>query len=373
MKQIPLSVGIALAFMAACHVSVASSEEREVRIGASLALSGKLAATGDHEQKAITLALEEINRGPVKIKVVYDDNAGEAAKAVSGVTKLLSIDKVDVVFAAFSHIVLAIRDIVRRSERIFLYSGGTDKPLQDSSRVFKDWSEADEQGVVMAQAMRLGNFRAVAILAEANEVCEDVMTTFTAQSAVLDFSVVAHEHYNPGETDFRSLLLRLAAKKPHVIVMCDFRDAGVIMRQYNEINLMNIPTVHAFAPFIPESDTPEIRAIYEKNKARSAWINFVEGSLSEKQKAFSDLFRARYGKEPRMEAVFAYDDMFLLAKAAHNCFKPALDHGCMSKNMQLVDHEGVGGRLAFGERRSSHRETKLIEVKGGRWVDVPLR
>lgn len=358
---------------AALSVNCVCAENREVTIGASIPLSGKLAATGDHQQKAISLALEEINSGPVRLRVIFDDNGGEPAKAASGVTKLISVDKVDVVFSVFSHIVLAVRDIVKRSGRIFLYMAGTSKPLQDSSRVFKDWSEASDQALVLARAVQLGNHRTVAVLSEANEICEDVMATFAAEASARNYTILAVEHYNSGETDFRSLLLRVAAQKPQALVLCDFRDAGVIMRQYNELRLMNIPTIHAFAPFVPESDTPEVRALYEKNHARSAWIDFVEGSLSPKQKAFAEKFHTRYGIEPRLEAVFMYDDMFFLEKAVATCFKSGLDQECLAKNLQTMTYDGVGGPLQFGDSRRSHRKTTLIEVKDGRWQDVPLK
>ncbi|GAF76750.1 unnamed protein product, partial [marine sediment metagenome] len=74
------------------------AQEETIKIGAMLILSGGGAAWGQASQRAIDLAVEEVNNvGGIngkKIEIIYEDTQGSASKAVSIYNKFKDIDNV---------------------------------------------------------------------------------------------------------------------------------------------------------------------------------------------------------------------------------------------------------------------------------------
>ncbi|WKZ56209.1 MAG: ABC transporter substrate-binding protein [Bdellovibrionota bacterium] len=349
-----------------------AEEPRRFKIGASLALSGKLASSGEQQLRGLTLAFEEANLAtPGLLELVAEDNLGDAGKAVLGVKKLVALDGVDLVFSAISHLVLPVVDIVKQSQIPLFYStSGTDRPLKNYDLAFKDWSEAFEQGSTLAEAVHKAGHRSVVLLSEQNEACEDILHGFEDRARTLALNVLAKELFLPGEGDFRSILFKLASKQPQAFALCDFRDAGVIMVQFKSLSLMSIPTFHVFAPFLPASDTPAMRALYEENRAQSLWVDFVEGALAPHQKAFVERFTARFASPPRVEAAFAYDAGQAIASAARSCKGVEQRSACLGEQLRHVRVEGAAGPLTFSTSRSSKRRSVVIEVRNGIWQRV---
>lgn len=90
-------------FLIACNTA---SAEEPLRIGLSLGLTGKYAASAEIQQRGYRLWEKDINRrgGILNRKViltVYDDES-DPQKAVEKYKQLIFIDKVDLVFAPFS-------------------------------------------------------------------------------------------------------------------------------------------------------------------------------------------------------------------------------------------------------------------------------
>jgi len=88
----------------------------QIEIGVSLPLTGDGAAYGQEVKKGIDLALDELNAaGGIqgkRITLVYEDDRGESAAAVSAFQKLISTDHVPAVIGgAFSAQAMAIAPI----------------------------------------------------------------------------------------------------------------------------------------------------------------------------------------------------------------------------------------------------------------------
>ncbi len=353
-------------------VSPGLAEPEPVKIGATLALSGKLAKIGSSQNQALQLASEDINAaggiGGRPVKLIVEDNAGDPKSAVQGVNKLLQADAIDVLFSSFSHITAAIKDPVKRSNRMMFYAASIGDIATESPFFFRDWGDADSQGKSLAQAAASRGQKRFALLSEASEGCAAIEKSFDGEARRLGLQEAAKESYAPGETDFRPLLLRLKQKNPEVLVFCTWRDSGLVMKQMKTLGLLSLPTVHFLAPLIPDSDTAEVRKLYEENKSLIVWLGFVEGKLTDQQKLFFKRMKERFNSEPRMEAVLAYDDLMVLAGAMKEC--GSIDAACVSTKVRKSDHTGVSGRLRFDDQGRSNREDLIIEVRNGVWENA---
>lgn len=70
------------------------------------------------ERDGLLLGVEEINaRGGIngrRLELLAEDNLGDSKTALTSVNKLLTVDQVDVVFSAFTHITQAIKGLMAR-------------------------------------------------------------------------------------------------------------------------------------------------------------------------------------------------------------------------------------------------------------------
>lgn len=373
-QRLQLLAALLLYFFISSPLNV-SAENTPIKIGATLALSGKLASIGVAQQQGLELAVEDINRdGGIngrRLELVVDDNTGDQKIALSGVNKLLDSDSVDLLFSSFSHITQAIKARVQRASKVMIYAASLGDIAKESPLFFRDWGDAESQGATLARAVAAAGHKNVAFLTETSEGCLVIQKSFLETAAAKNITVVAEESYDPGETDFKPILLRVAKKKPAAIATCTWRDGFLIMPQLRTLGLIHIPTFQYLAPFLPASDSAEIRKLYEENGTRVVWLGFVEAALSKTQSSFFERLKIKYGSAPKVEAALAYDDIMILASALKKCpATGAVDAKCVATNMQSTEHVGAAGPLRFDSHRRSNRPDLLIRIKDGIWISA---
>ena len=95
----------------------------EIVVGSVTPLSGKLSVYGEGFQKAMLLAVEEINTGGgikgKNLKIQYEDNTSTAQGSVSALQKLITVNKTPVVFGpAASSNFLAVCPIAQQNKTV---------------------------------------------------------------------------------------------------------------------------------------------------------------------------------------------------------------------------------------------------------------
>lgn len=344
-----------------------------IKIGATLALSGNFAFIGEAEQGGLILAIEEINEtGGVNgrpIELISEDNEGEAVNAVNGVQKLLKVDDVDVMFSFFSHITDAIVDLSIDDGTPLIYAASIDAPAKKSPLVFRDHNNAVAQGEMAVNLAKSGGYQRVGIMREKGSSCDAQNEGY---QGIRDL-VVAEDVFLPDEKDLRTSLLKMKDAKVEVIILCDWRHSDFVMRQMSELGMLDIRTIHFAAPFLPKGDTPEIRELYERNKALSTWYGFAEFAKEKQQQEFVEKYEERFGHKPIPDAGFSYDDMYVLADALRECSDSVnVDKECVAQELLQTDHVGVSGKLKFDSDGINDRDALAIEVVDGVWREVEI-
>ena len=310
------------------------SSSSPVKIGATLALSGKLAFIGKEERDGLILAVDEVNEnGGVygrRLEILFEDNIGDTKTAVTGVNKLLNLDRVDVIFSAFTHVTQAVKDLVARQDKTLIYASSLGSIAKSNPRFFRDYFDAGQSGEAIGQAIIEADSKKVAILTEINDACEDYEKHLLELVQAKQVQVTKRVAYLPGETEFQPLLLKIRQSKPDGIVFCTWRDTDIVMKQLDQLGMIDIPIYHFIAPFLPHANTAKLRALYEKNNLISSWYGFVESTNEPKQLEFIKKFEKRFNRKPRPDAAFAYDNIMLLANALLKCAQQAVDPGLPS-------------------------------------------
>ena len=135
-------------------------EEKVVKIGAILPLTGDAAKYGESAKEGIELAIKEINaEGGVKghkIEIIYEDSQGLPTTGVSAFQKLITSNRVPAVIGGlFSSVTLAIAPIANR-EHVVVLSPTSSAPAitKAGDYIFRNCASDIFEGKIMAEAAR---------------------------------------------------------------------------------------------------------------------------------------------------------------------------------------------------------------------------
>ena len=128
---VALSICITLVFLSCAR------EEKEVKIGAILPLTGDAALYGEICKSAADLAVEDINaKGGIRgrqLAIIHEDSQADPKLAVSAANKLISVDKVSAIMGAMgSSEVLALAPILNEKKVVLVSPAATSHKISDS-------------------------------------------------------------------------------------------------------------------------------------------------------------------------------------------------------------------------------------------------
>ena len=346
-----------------------------IKIGATLALTGNLSYIGQSEMNGLILASEEINAaGGIngrKIQIITEDNAGDSKTAVSSVQKLLSVNKVDLMFSAFSAITKAVAPIIKEKKVPFIYAAGDGTVASQTDLTYRDYWDLEQSATALYNKIQADGKTSVKIIGENGDACLLFANTFKNDAASSSVKVTGEEFFPSAETDFRTYLTKLNLKKGDVILACAYRQSQLIIKNMSDLGLLDTPTYQLVTPFLPAANGLNYRELFTKNKTISTWYGFAEAGNTPVQDQFIAAYKARFGADPVADSAYSYDDMHVLANVFGKCFSGSgLDGACYRTEMSKVDYTGVAGRLTFDAQGRSNRDTILIQSINNQWQTI---
>ena len=238
----------AFAAMALATDRAAAQSGAPIKIGFSMAMTGGLAANGRSALLAQKIWEEDVNaRGgllgrPVKL-IYYDDQSNPAT--VPGIyTKLLDIDKVDLLIGPYAtaQIAPAMPIVIQRNKLFIALLGLAVNSEFDYPNYFvmipsgPDPKPAFTKGffdIAMAQAPKP---RTVAIVAADQEFSRNGSDGARENAKKAGLRIVYDKTYPPSTTDFAPIVRAVAATNPDLLVICSYPPDSVgLVRSINEI------------------------------------------------------------------------------------------------------------------------------------------
>ncbi len=246
-RQLVLAIA-ALAVVVAYSPQVSAQSGKPIKIGFSMALTGVLGAGGKSALIAMEIWRDDVNKkGGLlgrPVELVYYDDATTPAKVPAIYTKLLNVDKVDLVVSSYGTDVIApAMPIVMRSGKVFLGLFGLDvnhkfkydryfqimpagpNPAQDWSRGFFDI--AKEKGL-----------KSVAIAGADAEFAQNAVKGARANAKQDGLNIVYDKSFPPSTADFTPILRAIQATNPDIIYFGSYPANSVgIVKAANELGL----------------------------------------------------------------------------------------------------------------------------------------
>ena len=237
----------ALAFaLAFCAVSALAQTKEPIRIGLSMAQTGPLSGAGKSGLVALQIWRDDVNaRGgllgrPVEL-VVYDDQTN-AALTPGIYTKLLDVDKVDLLIAPYgTNPTAPVMPLVKQRDLLLMGNFALDANAQiKHDKYFNNqpWSSAkDALGPFLGLSTQLGA-KTIAILAADAEFAQNLAGGVRQGLKEYGLRAVYDQNYPPNTVDFSSMLRAIRAQGPDVVFVASYpSESAAIIRAVREIGV----------------------------------------------------------------------------------------------------------------------------------------
>jgi branched-chain amino acid transport system substrate-binding protein len=239
-------LGWAAATTAIGLTSGANADQPPIRIGMSMPQTGGLAGGGKPSLLGIEIWRDDINaKGGLlgrKIELVVYDDKSSAAETPALYSKLIDVDKVDLLFAPYATVPTApIMPLVK--QRGLLLMGNFS--FQVNRTVKHDmwfnnapWGPADSWATGFLSIGQKAGGKSVALLSADQEFAQNLVTTARDVAKKMNLNVVFDQSYPPSTAEFSGIIRALGAAKPDIVYVASYPpDSAAIMRAVNEIGV----------------------------------------------------------------------------------------------------------------------------------------
>jgi branched-chain amino acid transport system substrate-binding protein len=278
-----------------------------IKIGFSMALTGGLAPNGKSALLAQKIWEEDVNaKGGLlgrPVKLIYYDDKSSPAEVPSIYTKLLDIDKVDLIIGPYATAMIApAMPIVIQRKKTFVALLGL---AVNSEFNYPNYFAMIPSGPDAKPAFTKGFFdvamaqdskpQTVAIVAADQEFSRNAADGARENAKKAQLKVVYDKTYPPSTTDFSPIVRAIQATNPDLVVVCSYPPDSVgMVRAVNEIGfkpkmigggmvglqataiktqlgpLLNGFTNYDFWLPVPKMDFPGVADLMKRYQARAA-------------------------------------------------------------------------------------------------------
>src|SRR3989344_5140686 len=345
-------------------------EGEPLKIGAIFALSGNAAQYGEWARNAVELAVREVNEnGGINrrmVTVLYEDNEGQAAPAVSAYRKLTDTDDVRYVLTFQSSVALAVAPLANADKILQMdVSATTPNYSTPDDFTFRTGIVANQLAVEAARYLEQSpGTGKVAILYINNDFGSGMRDIFRKSYSG---EVVAEETFAQDSFDFRTPLAKVHAAKPDtVFLVSHLKEAGTLVKQAS-----NLGITENFFSDVYAIEGPDFLAAAgdTANGVRYLAPKFDISDAKPEVATFVTKYREKYSEEPNAFAAQAYDGIIALLYAMEGCEYE--DTECVRKNLYKLEFEGTSGRISFDVNGDTQKPVQLKMVQNGLFVTEP--
>ena len=334
-----------------------------------------MVAYGTQMLQGATLAIEEANKKGgykgIPFKMMVHNDVGLWGAAANEVVKmddegvwawLGSID--DIV----SHV--AIRATLKL-EIPMVCTGDPDPTFTETNipwviRVIPD----DRQScyALVNYIFNINNHARVAVIRANNRYGRVGIVHFNKTATRLGYPIVIEERFKDGETVFTEQLQRIKDTKPDAIVIWgNPKESALILKAVRQMG-MNQP-VYCSDRIV----NPEFLSIAGKlANGIVTTCQYNPGSNDPKLAAFRSNYKKRFGMEPDVFAVHAYDGMNLIIESIEKAgLNRALIRDVLTDMKTFQGYEGASGKMVFDATWNNVRPIYLAKINNGKFEFSP--
>jgi branched-chain amino acid transport system substrate-binding protein len=360
LRLLGLASGALVAIVAAS--APAAAQDKVIKIGALLPMSGPGSYFGAQGRQGVDLALEQINRtglGGYKLDVKYEDSSCSPLPATQAAKRLLEQYKPDVVIGEeCSDATLAIMPLMEQAKVPFLNAGSSSIKVTEPGNpwTFRIMPNEVMQGVDIAtNAYNRLNARTAVLLYENTNAGIGNAKVFGDTFAKLGGKVLADIGFGRDINDFTAIATRVAGLgKIDVIPTYTLEGQGLKITQA----LSQAGVTKGGGGQAVQLGTIWLPFGFEQKagKAAQGYIRIVQFDPTDQRAAvrgFIDAFKSKYNQDPTHLHAHAYDQIALIADVVKRGGKDA--KSIRDGLAETKSFSGVTGSVEFDKTNQNDK------------------
>ena len=350
---------ISVVFSFGALAFAAQAQDKVIRVGVLMPISGPGSYFGVMGKEGIDLALEQVAKTDLKgykLQVQYEDSACSPLQATNTVKRVLDQLKPHIVIGEeCSDASLAIAPILEQNKVVMLNAGSVTMRLTESGYkyVFRIFPNAEQQSAPLVKVAR-GHLKAqtAVILYEKTNAGNDNAEGFEKPFVAAGGKVLAKIDFGRDVNDFTAIATRIASLGK-VDVLPTFALEGQQVRLSQALAQANVVKgggghgVQMGSIWLPWG--------YDQKAGQAAvgYVRIVQFDPNEKRKVVQDFIKAfqlKYGagKTPTHINAHAYDTILLVAEAVRRGAKDS--ETIREQFTQFKDVEVTTGKISFDKK-----------------------
>jgi branched-chain amino acid transport system substrate-binding protein len=358
MKKLFYLLTLVLLVLAGCNNSSSATSGNirsgTIKMGYYGPLTGPSSLLGTDSRNGAALAVEQINqKGGVlgkKIELIEMDDKSSPEQAVKNVTKMVGVDKVDVIVGSIhSGNILSSAPIIEKAKIPEIGNGTSPSYLQKGYKfIFRSVPNSDWSNPGLLNGMKELKIKKVGILYRNDEYGKTGSAALIKNLQANGIEVVDTESHQPGDTDFTGQITKLLHSGADAMVAYSItEDMAIEMKQFRQQGYNG----YVFGP--EAFSSPQVYQVAGKsaNKAIFAAAYVIpskpEDATTDKQKAFLQAYLKKYGKMPSSDQAYrSYDAVNIFAFAIKEA---GTTNGEKVRNAieNITNYQGLAGTFNY--------------------------
>lgn len=305
--------------MAAPPAAAPAVEQKPLRIGASMSLTGRYDRTGKEVLNAYQLWAEQTNaKGGIlgrKVEFVVYDDTSDPETAAKLYEKLITEDKVDLILGPYSSpVTIPASTVTEKYGYPMIASGASATEIwtRGYKNIFEIYTAAPFYLDGAIDIASKQGYRTVAIVNENSAFAKDTVAGAKKKALEMNLQVIFEEEYARDVRDLSPVLTKIRALNPDMLLGGTYgEDSTLIVRQLKDLNWMPKVVALTVGPALPD---------FAQNLAGDAEYIFGATQWEPSVKApgapeFTAAYKAKYGYEPGYHAGGGFGAAQLLQQA----------------------------------------------------------
>ena len=341
-------------------------EEKEIKIGAILPLTGDGAVYGEKIKKGIQQGLEELNQKNgvkgKKVSIIYEDDKLDPKGGLNAFQKLSQVDKVPIIIGPISSgVVLTIAPKANETKTVVLSPYASNYKITDAGDyIFRIYPSDSVQGVEGANLANRLSYKKGAILYINSDYGVGLKEIFQKEFAKAGGKILISEGYDTGTTDFRGSLTKIKAVAPEFIYMPgNAVEMARILLQARELRIKT--QFISTDAFLDETILKTARVATE-----GVMFTTLKENRDETFKNFASKFKTKYNEKPGLLESLGYDSFNVTALAIEKGGFTA--EGIKNALYGIQNYKGVTGLISFDRNGDVSKPFAIKKIINGKTV-----
>ena len=339
---------------------------KTIKIGAILPLSGDLAQYGESGKQGLIIALDEFkenNRG-INCNIIIEDDKADVKVALSAINKLIFDDKVKIIVGAMaSGVTLGIAPVINEKKIILISPTSTASDVTNAGDyIFRVCVSDAFEGKTMADYL-LKNFSnsKIGVVYINNDYGIGLKQNFIEHAKRIGLQISFEDGYNPMQKDFKTIINKLNNEKVDLLYIVAQKEQLNFFTQCKELN---------YRPQFTGSTMIEDDDLLNKlggflDGALYTYRSYNPTDSGKSTQYFVKSYQQKFGKSPDFYAASVYDATKLALQTEVDCSINKLDY---KKYLYgIKNFNGVTGKITFDENGDVQQRFSIKQIKGSKF------